>query len=448
MNQPISRAFSRRTLWAGLLAASGVTVLGCGSTTDDLTGSSNVTVDSASSGTVFDPSVVHEFSISYEQEAYDTMIAAYLDSAAKDWMTGSVTIDGTDFAEVGFRLKGNSSLRGITADSDPADLPWLIRLDKYVDDAELDGYREFVVRSNTTESALNEIVALGLLSQAGLASTRAIATSLTAGGGEPQLRLVVQNLDDIWDKENFSTAGILYKAESTGDYSYRGDDAASYEDVFDQETDTKNEDLAPLIAFLKFINESTDDEFDSQLSEHLDVDSFATYLAFEELVDNFDDIDGPGNNSFLRYDSTERFTLVAWDHNLAFGTKNGAAGTDGGRGGGQPGGDQPRGERPDGDQAAGRGEPPAAGEDAPAGDENRAGAHKSNILVERFAANADFAALKAKASADLKTSLYTSGAADTLLDTWSTLLTKSAPALIMAETIASDADAIRKIVDA
>ena len=36
---------------------------------------------------------------------------------------------------------------------------------------------------------------------------------------------------------NFDTEGILYKAESGGDYSYRGDDPEAYDEVFDQETD-------------------------------------------------------------------------------------------------------------------------------------------------------------------------------------------------------------------
>ena len=65
---------------------------------------------------------------------------------------------------------------------------------------------------------------------------------------------------------------------------------------------------------------------------HLDVASFARYLAFEEVVDNFDDIDGPGNNAFLRYDATTGgFTVVAWDHNLAFGASPGGAGGGGAR---------------------------------------------------------------------------------------------------------------------
>jgi spore coat protein CotH len=86
-----------------------------------------------------------------------------------------------------------------------------------------------------------------LLDLAGLATQEAIATRLSVNGAGEQLRLVVQNPDDTWDAENFATDGILYKAESTGDYSYRGDDPDAYDEVFDQETNTDNEDLTPLI---------------------------------------------------------------------------------------------------------------------------------------------------------------------------------------------------------
>ena len=44
-----------------------------------------------------------------------------------------------------------------------------------------------------------------------------------------------------------------------------------------------------------------------------------------------DDIDGPGNNSYLFWDSaTGMFTVVAWDHNLAFGASMGGAGPEAG----------------------------------------------------------------------------------------------------------------------
>ena len=293
------------------------------------------------------------------------MIDTYQESGEKDWIEATVTIDGTTFEQVGLRLKGNSSLRGVDDGADPTELPWLVRLDEYVDGQALDGWTDFVVRSNNSETALNEAVALDLLAEAGLASEHAIATSFAVNGGDPTLRLVVQALDESWESENFATDGLLYKSEAGGDWTYRGTDPDSYTDVFDQETG--DDDLSPLIDFLDFLNNSSDAEFARGLAARLDVEAFARYLAFEDLVGNTDDIDGPGNNSYLRYDATSGgFTVVAWDHNLAFGGMGGSGGGSAGpaastgraadgdrRRGCRPTGPDPRvprrpGERPDG----------------------------------------------------------------------------------------------------
>jgi spore coat protein CotH len=482
---------SRRSFGAALAGVLGVAVLGA---CDDgaPSGSSSATAGSG----LFDAGLIHDIDVTFVRSDYDTMIDAYLEDETKNWIEATVVIDGTTFDRAGLRLKGNSSLRGLTRSGatatatatrpgggmsadDPQDLPWLVRLDKFVDGQALGGYTEFVVRSNNSASALNEAVALELLGLAGLATQRSASTRLSVNGGAEVLRLIIENPGDKWDADNFGAAGILYKAEAGGDYSYRGDDPAKYENVFDQETGTGSPNLAPLTAFLKFVNESDDATFGSDLDKHLDVTAFANYLAFQELVKNSDDIDGPGNNSYLRYTTgTGSFTVVAWDHNLAFGGM-GAGGNRGGMpGGGLPGSGLPGGGMPDGGLPAGgrggaSGAPapdvsgsgaPAGGDGAPAGGDgapaggsgapagggdgqagNRGGrmGGRSNILVERFKADSDFKARYEKALTDLRAELYTSGKAAEILRTRAAVLTGRAGDLISADTVAEESATIR-----
>ena len=314
---------------------------------------------------------------------------------------------------------------GNTSADEPEGLPWLIDLDRNVDGQNHEGVVEFVVRSNNSETALNEAVALELLEMAGLASQDAVAVSFSVNGSDPVLRLVIENPDDLWMAENFDISGALYKAESTGDYSYRGDDPDSYDEVFDQEAGKTNADLTPLIEFLDFINNSDDATFNTELFKHLDIDSFATYLAMEELVGNFDDIDGPGNNSYLYYDpKSGQFTVVAWDHNLAFGTMNGA---------GAPGGAVfhvyvPEGmEIPEGAQGNFYGKEGFGGRMGPGG--------MSNILVKRFKANPEWEQLYEGRLAELKAELYGSGKAADILDAWVALLKTQASDLVDSSTV-------------
>jgi spore coat protein CotH len=390
--------------------------------------------------------VVHDVSVEVEDDDVSSMIDTYEASGEKEWIAADVTIDGTTFRDAGMRLKGNSSLRSVGAESEPADLPWLIELDQFVDGQSLDGWDSFVVRSSSTEPALNEAVALELLGDAGLASQSAIAGRFSVNGSEERLRLLVQDLDRTWDEATFGTAGTLYKSEAGGDWSYRGADATAYEDVFDIEAGT--EDYAPLTDFLKWLDEASDEEFAEELEDRLDVEAFADYLAFEDLVGNFDDIEGPGNNSFLRWDAdAQRMTVVAWDHNLAFGAMAGME-----RGGGGPGGQPPESFEPPADGEIPEGfEPPAEGE-LPEGFEPPAGGGGSpmgrgNVLVDRFEEVPEFQALYEESLERLQAELFDSGAAEDVLQDWVEVLTEQASDIVSEKTIRQEAADVRSYFD-
>lgn len=410
-----------------------------------------------------DSSTVHEIAVTFDEHEYDTMLATYMSTSEKEWIEATVTIDGTAIEQVGLRLKGNSSLRGVTADAEPTELSWLIRLDKFVDGQNLDGLTDLVVRSNNTVTALNEAVALELLELAGLASQDAIAGAFSVNGADATLRLVIDNPDDAWMAEWFDADGALYKAESTGDYTYRGDDPDAYDEVFDQEAGKDNTDLTPLMEFLEFVNDADDETFAADLHEYLDVHAFATYLAMQDLIDNFDDIDGPGNNSYLYWDAdADRFTVVPWDHNLAFGVQNEGGGRpgddviapDGATPGGAAPGGAARGERPDiaageappanGERTGGvAGRPPTAegelGGPGPAA--TAGGPNGSNVLAERFRSVEEFQSLIDQRSAALRAALFESGVADDVLSRWVDVV--SSTGLIDPTVVEQDAASIR-----
>jgi len=443
----------------GVLAALGVGVAG----TVALTGCASLQAvgsqgtSSASAGGVTNGYLaadsLHSVEITVDQSAYQEMITAYTSNQTKNWIEATVTVDGVAHEKAGLKLKGNSSLQGISADTAPQQLPWLVRFDKFVDGANHDGMTRMVIRASSSTSALNEAVALDLLAKTGLASEKAAHISLSVNGSDPVLRLTCQDLDESWVAQNFDVAGLLYKAESTGDYTYRGTDESAYKDVFDQETGKAN--LTPLIEFLQFINESSDADFQSGLAQRVDVDKMVTYLAFEDVIDNFDDITGPGNNSFLWWaEQANQMTVVAWDHNCAFGLKPGAGQQ--GQGGGQPpgggqgqppsGGQQPGGGQPPGDGGASSngqaptGQPPGgAGGQQPGGGGSQT---KANALVDRFNSLMD-GETKVSAERDrLKQELYTSGVAHTILDARAKVLTDQAGSLIEQSAVEADKQTI------
>lgn len=438
------KRISRRGVFAavGLGAFGAVILSGCGSFGETSAGVSSGKAGKVTDG-YLDPDSLHSVEITVDQNAYQEMITAYTSNRTKNWIEATVTVDGVAHEKAGLKLKGNSSLQGISADSEPQKLPWLVRFDKFVDGANHDGMTRMVIRASSSTSALNEAVALDLLATTGLASEKAAHISLSVNGSDPVLRLTCQDLDESWVAQNFDVAGLLYKAESTGDYTYRGTDESAYKDVFDQETGKAN--FTPLIEFLQFINESSDADFQSGLAQRVDVDKMVTYLAFEDVIDNFDDITGPGNNSFLWWaEQANQMTVVAWDHNCAFGLKPGAGvgqrwHGDGGQppgGGGQPSGD---GSAPSNGQAP-TGQPPGgAGGQQPGGGGSQT---KANALVDRFNSLMD-GETKVSAERDrLKQELYTSGVAQTILDARAKVLTDQAGSLIEQSAVEADKQTI------
>ncbi|MEW1835130.1 CotH kinase family protein [Microbacterium sp. NPDC079995] len=425
----------RLTLSLALVSIGAVVLAGCvAPSAEDDGATSDTSAASASTVSFWDATEVHEISVDVDPDVLAGLLDTYESTGEKEWIEVSVSIDGEVYEGSGLKLKGNSSLRGVSSDDDPSTIPWVIRLDKFVDGQEHEGITEFVVRGNSSEASLNEAVALDLLDLTGLASEQAAATRFTIGGST-SLRLVIENPSDSW---NESTVGAtaLYKAESGGDYSYRGDDPDSYTDVFDQEAG--EDDLTPLIDFLEFINESDDATFADELSEHLDVDAFATYLAFQDLVDNFDDIDGPGNNSYLAYDAdTGLMTVVNWDLNLAFGASPNGGGAGGQVAGGGGGGAMP------GDGAM----PDRDGEPAPEDRRGQGGPGGSNILATRFLADDDLHALYESELERLSEVFYGSGEAEEILRTWADTLLEQATDLVDADTITAEAEELSASFD-
>ena len=96
-------------------------LVGCSSAGASSTTELSSAGTASTAGTVFDASQVHEFSVEVDQTDLASMPQTYLSTGNKKWLRARVTIDGTVFEDAGIKLKGNSSLKGITVDAAPGD---------------------------------------------------------------------------------------------------------------------------------------------------------------------------------------------------------------------------------------------------------------------------------------------------------------------------------------
>lgn len=261
------------------------------------------------------------------------MLSTFREDGEKEYIRADITIDGTLIEDVGLRLKGNSTLQSLSGDNmgggggggmtqlfedNPEELPWLISFDEYEEGRAYQGMTEIALRpaASGSEVAINEALALELTAESGQITQDYTFTSVTVNGSESAARIVVDTPDTEWADELGS--GVLYKARAGGSLDYVGDDPTEYEDSFKQINAEGAYDLQPVMTLMKFLNESTDEEFAEELDDYVDTESFAKYLATQEILSNNDAMDGPGNNYYLWYDTTEKqFTVLSWDLNLA-----------------------------------------------------------------------------------------------------------------------------------
>ncbi|MBZ6229382.1 CotH kinase family protein [Streptomyces olivaceus] len=251
----------------------------------------------------------------------------------------------------------------------PEELPWLIKIDEYVEGRAYQGEREISLRpGSNAEVPLNEALSLSLTDGSGQKAERYGFTSLTVNDRPAATRLMVENPDTDYGEDIGDGDAVLYKARAGSSFDYVGDDPTDYEESFKQLNKKGSQDLEPVMKLIKWVNEASDEEFARDLGTYVDVGSLASYAASQNLLLNFDDMAGPGKNYLLRYDlGTKRFSVLGWDYNLTF-SGDATTGPDdsvgmGGGGGrpgadGAPGQDQAAGQ----DQQTGQAQPPGQGQ--------------------------------------------------------------------------------------
>jgi spore coat protein CotH len=434
-------------------------------TSDERADTDVVTQDVAGTVDLFDTGKTHEITLSYSQDDYDRMVDQFWEDGEKEYVEADLVIDGTSLDSVGIRLKGNSTLSSVTRNGEsaprrmggpgggmpnfeggappgmeamprgeampgggqggpgggfrgggmgsalkveePENLPWLISIDEFVEGRRYQGRSEIAVRPASGmggSTALTESVALNLLAQSGEPSQRYTNATFTVNDRPAVTRLLVEHPDQAY-AESLAGDGVLYKSRASSQFADQGDDPTDYQDDFDQLNKKGSQDLQPVMDLIRWVEKSSEEEFAKGLAERVDVESFARYVALQNLLLNFDDMAGPGKNYYLYYNlDTRKFSVLTWDLNLAM---RGDA-TQGPRDATTMGGFRPQGA---GQQGAGQ---QGAGQQG--GPQGGGGPRMGHTLKDRFLASSAFNQVYAAAYRDLYQKLYASGAALAAVD--------------------------------
>ena len=199
--------------------------------------------------------------------------------------------------------------------------PYLIKFDEFVEGQTYEGFAEIAVRLGSDESLLGEPVAFALHETMGQIVPETSYAVVDVADNEESLYVIAEHLDEKYIEKHFPDEdGILYKAGNFVGFEYKGDDPTLYAESYEQKTNKGDDDMFQLIQFLKFVSESSDEEFENQLNDWLDIDSMVRMIILDDLLQNQDCFGGMGSNYYLFYSKTTGiFTILSWDQNLAMG---------------------------------------------------------------------------------------------------------------------------------
>lgn len=115
---------------------------------------------------------------------------------------------------------------------------------------------------------------------------------------------------------------VIESGTETGDLRFEGPLPAAYQDTYSKRTNEEDNDWTDLIDLVEALNNSTDEDFVTEVHRVLDVDQWLRYIALDSLLGNLEtglNI-GRGDNYWLyRGISDNRFRIIPHDLDTIFG---------------------------------------------------------------------------------------------------------------------------------
>ncbi len=218
-----------------------------------------------------------------------------------DWFSGTVTVDGETYADVGVRKKG---FLGSQSDTKPA---LKLRFDKYVDGQALGGVMERMTLNNSIQdpSMVNTCLSYRIFAATGSPAPRCNFAAVSVNGKDLGLYVHVEEIKPPFLARHFDSAeGNLYEG-TVSDFTpvYRG--------TFEKKTNEDADDWSDIDAVVAALQEPSDAGLKA-LTEIVDLDRFLSFWATEVLVGHWDGYAGDRNNYQFYREPDGPFVFIPW----------------------------------------------------------------------------------------------------------------------------------------
>lgn len=258
-----------------------------------------------------------------------------------DYVDVTLSFNGKIWKNVGYRLKGNSSLSSIWGEGNYK-LPFKLDMDEFEEDypavnnQRFYGFKKISFSpSFRDQSLMREKITPEIFRMAGIpaAQTAFYAVYIDFGEGSKYCGLytAVETIDDTMVETQFGEDdGNIYKPESYF--------SAFSETDLEKKNNESEADFSDVKAFITALNSAsrTTDAvlWRTDLEKTFDVEHFLKYLAINNGIVNWDSYGNMAHNHYLYSHSSNALTWIPWDHNEALSGSPGITGTDNGSPGG------------------------------------------------------------------------------------------------------------------
>lgn len=262
----------------------------------------------------------------YSPSYWNELLTEY--NGEQNYIPAAITIatevDTTTLDSVGIRLKGNSSM------NHPGNKkPFKVDFNRFISGQAYDLLKKLNFNNGFKDPTFaREKVFLDLCEDAGVLAPRATYAEVRYNGEAWGFYTVVEQIDDQFlDRSIGDDEGMLFKAGSNfGPGSdepslvYEGPDASDYGDAYELKMN-ESDDWSDFIGFIEFINTASDEQFENELGDHLDLQAYLRSAALDNLFANLDSYTLSARNYYLYQNTTlGRWQWIKWDCNETFGS--------------------------------------------------------------------------------------------------------------------------------
>lgn len=244
-----------------------------------------------------------------------------------DYVPVTLRFNAKEWRQVGFRLKGNSSLSTLWR-TGSYKLPFRLNFGKFKntgDSARFHGFKELSLSPAFHDNSLiREKVAADLFRNAGVPAAQTAFYKVYINFGEGKkycgVYTMVEVIDDTMVKSQFGEdEGNIYKPESTFQRFSK--------EQFEKKNNKKAADWTDVQSVITILNSPSRTQnpasWRTELENVFNVDTFLKWLAVNTTITSWDSYGAMAHNYYVYNSPDQKLTWIPWDLNETFQTRNG-----------------------------------------------------------------------------------------------------------------------------